>query len=384
MIKSKLTGKTIDSPIYRSATNKSITSLSKISDHPAVVYFEEEIGHLQTQEIEGVEQYYDEQYEIYNQSEEDDILYKIVGDKKIYRQQHQAETIIAKIDLKPGTKILDYGCAKGTVMKRLLEKKSDIKPHLFDISKMYEHLWKKFVGSDQFTSYQTKPEWDGQMDVVTSFFAFEHVVEPIKELQVIRKLLKENGLVYLIVPNTFENYADFIVNDHVHHYSEVSLRYMLLKCGFEVVEIDAKSHFGAFIAIGKKSKEESLKFEASATELQKIKKDCMTIADYWNGLQAKINTFEASTKGAKAAIYGAGVYGNFIATSLKDLSNVCCFLDQNVLLHNETILDKPVHAPNSLPADVNVVYVGVNPVIAKEAIAAIEAFKGRNIQFLYL
>lgn len=383
MIKSKLTGNNIESPIYSSSNNKSITSLSKISNHPVIVYFEESIGHLQTQEIADIEQYYDEKYEIYNQSEEDDILYKMVGDTRIYRQQHQVETLLLKLDLKPGTKILDYGCAKGTVMKRLLEKRNDIKPYLFDVSKMYDHLWKKFIGADQFSSYTIKAEWNGQMDVVTSFFAFEHIVDPVKELMVINKLLKIGGLVYLIVPNVFENYADFIVNDHVHHYSEVSLRYILLKTGFEVVEIDSHSHFGAFIAIGKKTKEESLEFKTT-NELQKIKNECFKIANYWNKLQDKITTFESTVQGVKAAIYGAGVYGNFIAISLKNITNIYCFIDQNELLYNETILDKPVYSPKHLPEDVNVIYVGLNPKIAKKAIDSIESFKDRKIQYLYL
>jgi len=383
VIKSKLTGNTIEVPIYSSSNGKSITSLSKISDHPAIVYFDETIGHLQTQEIEGIENYYDEKYEIYNQSEEDDILYKVEGDKKIYRQQHQVETILSKIDIKPGIKILDYGCAKGTVMKRLLERRTDIKTYLFDVSKMYENLWKKFVDQKQYASYQIKPEWNGQMDVVTSFFAFEHVVDPIKELQAVKKLLKENGLVYIIVPNVFENYADFIVNDHIHHYSNVSLRYMLLKTGFDVVEIDAHSHFGAYVVIGKKTQEESLKFE-TGTELNKIKDECYTIANYWNKLQNKIAAFESNTKGEKAAIYGAGVYGNFIATSLKDLSCVSCFIDQNTLLYNERILAKAIYSPQDLPEDVKVIYVGMNPKIAKSAIDSIASWKNKNLQYLFL
>jgi cyclopropane fatty-acyl-phospholipid synthase-like methyltransferase len=384
MIKSKLTGKDLTTPLYKSSTNISISSLSKITQYPTIVYFEEETGHLQTKEMEGVENYYDKEYEFYNQSEEDDILYKVEGDKKIYRQQHQVETILSKIDIKPAMKILDYGCAKGTVMKRLLERRKDIKTYLFDVSRMYENLWKKFVNQDQYSSYQVRPEWNGQMDVVTSFFAFEHVVDPIKELQAIKKLLKENGLVYIIVPNVFENYNDFIVSDHIHHYSQNSLRYLLSKAGFEVLEIDSNSHFGAFIAIGKKVNVNSLPFDPNPNDLKKVKEECEKIANYWSQLQNKIIAFENENSGGKAAIYGAGVYGNFIATSLKKLNYVSCFIDQNELLYNEKILNKPVYSPKNLPEDVTLVYVGVNPKIAKNVINDIESWKNRKIQFMFL
>ena len=384
MVKSNLTGKELGGAIYRSLKNRSITSLSKITEHPTIVYIDKEIAHLQTNEMESIETYYDKEYEFYNQSEEDDILYKVIGDKKIFRQQHQVETILSKLDIKAGMKILDYGCAKGTVMKRMLEKRNDIKTYLFDISKMYENLWRKFVPEEQFTSYQIKPKWHDQMDVVTSFFAFEHVVDPVKELLAIKKLLKVGGLTYIIVPNVFENYGDFIVADHVHHYSEISLRYILTKAGFEVVDIDPDSHFGAFIAIGKKTEEDALTYEPNPLELSKTNKDFQTIANYWNGLQTKIILFESTNKGEKAAIYGGGVYGNFIGTNLKQLDYVLCFIDQNVLLYSETILGKAVYPPTDLPEDVTLVYVGVNPKIARDVISSIESWKNRKIKFMFL
>ncbi len=82
---SKLTGKEIENFIYHSINDKSITSLSEIYNGPTIVYLDEEIGHLQTQEIESIENYYDEQYQFFNASDEDDILYKIENGKEIFR-----------------------------------------------------------------------------------------------------------------------------------------------------------------------------------------------------------------------------------------------------------------------------------------------------------
>lgn len=386
MIKSKLTGLELTQPLYNSPTSKSITSLSKIIDHPVCVYYDDSAGHLQTLEIPHIENYYDIGYEIYNQSEEDDILYKVENGKKIYRQQHQIETLLSKLSVFSGMKILDYGCAKGTVMKRLKEKSSDIQVYLFDVSKIYEHLWEKFLGKENFTSYQVKAEWEGQMDVVTSFFAFEHLLDPVSELKNIGKLLKDQGLAYIVVPNVFQNYADFIVSDHIHHFSESSLRYVFIKAGFEVVEIDADSHFGAFIVIGKKLAmgKQAKEFIASTEELENIKKESQKIADYWNNLQQKILMFEKEHKGAKAAIYGGGVYGNFIATNLLDTSPLLCFVDQNELLYDEMILGKPVVSPQNINDEVSIVYVGLNPKIAKDVIYAIESWKDKKLEYLFL
>ena len=253
MTKCALTGKTLSSPLYHSQSDRSITSLSQICSGATVVYLNREIGHLQTKEVENVGVYYDKLYQFFNQSEEDDILYEVVNGEKIFRQQHQVDTLLSKISFKPGMKILDYGCAKGTVMKRLSSQNPTLIPYLFDVSKMYVHLWEKFVLSHQYASYHPKKEWKESFDVITSFFAFEHTPDPVKEILTIKHLLKPNGIFYCVVPNVFENPGDFIVADHIHHYSEFSLRYMFAKAGFQTLQVDSQSHFSAFIIIGKKN-----------------------------------------------------------------------------------------------------------------------------------
>ncbi len=144
MLTSALTGDLIETPIYNSASDKSITSLSHIISGSTKVYYDPQIGHLQTNELADIDKYYDEEYKFFDQSDEDDILYKVIDGKKIFRQQHQVDTLLSKIELNPGMKILDYGCAKGTVLKRLHAERPDIMPYLFDVSQMYVPLWEKF------------------------------------------------------------------------------------------------------------------------------------------------------------------------------------------------------------------------------------------------
>ncbi len=218
MINCALTGKLLKTPIYQSHGDLSVTSLSQTYEGKTTVYFNEEIGHLQTQEIADIDTYYDKKYQFFNQSDEDDILYKVVDGKKIFRQEHQVNTLLSKLRFESGMQVLDYGCAKGTVMKRLKLQNPSVETYLFDVSQMYVELWQKFLPSDDYyASYKTKPEWRGRFDVVTSFFAFEHISDPFKELSIINDLLKDGGHFYCVVPNVFENTGDFIVADHVHH-----------------------------------------------------------------------------------------------------------------------------------------------------------------------
>jgi 2-polyprenyl-3-methyl-5-hydroxy-6-metoxy-1,4-benzoquinol methylase len=384
MLKCALTQKNLQTPIYHSQGDRSITSLSQIYEGATVVYLNEDIGHLQTREIENIETYYDKQYQFFNQSEEDDVLYKVVEGKKIFRQQHQVETLLSKIHFESGIKVLDYGCAKGTVMKRLSAANPNVSPYLFDVSQMYVHLWEKFLPSDHYASYHPKDEWNGTFDIITSFFAFEHTPDPIKELQTIKKLLKPNGIFYCIVPNVFENIGDFIVADHVHHYSEISLRYMFAKAGFQTIDVDSQSHFAAFIVIGKNTSANSIPYEISQSSLAVTNHECINIANYWENLQVKIHNFEREVGDRESAIYGAGVYGNFIATCIQNFDNIKCFVDQNPLLHNTKILDRDVFHPNDLPSEITNIYVGINPKISRHVIESITSWQPKKLSFLFL
>ncbi|GBO52287.1 methyltransferase type 12 [Pseudanabaena sp. lw0831] len=379
-----LTGKPLQTPIYQSQGSLSVTSLSQTYEGKTVVYFNEEIGHIQTKEIENIDVYYDKQYKFFNQSDEDDILYKVVDGKKIFRQEHQVNTLLSKINFEDEMQVLDYGCAKGTVMKRLGLQKPSVETYLFDVSQMYVNLWEQFLPSDHYASYQTKEEWHEKFDVVTSFFAFEHTPDPVKELRNINTLLKDGGHFYCIVPNVFENTGDFIVADHVHHYSDASLRYLFAKAGFETVEIDVSSHFGAYIAIGKKVSQKSLEFQINSIDLANVVNAAQETANYWNTLQDKICQFEQSVSGQKAAIYGAGVYGSFIATCLNNLDDIQCFIDQNPLLHGTTTFNKSIIPNSELPTEIKVIYVGLNPKIAQQVVSGFPKWQETVSSILFL
>jgi 2-polyprenyl-3-methyl-5-hydroxy-6-metoxy-1,4-benzoquinol methylase len=384
MIECALTKDILQTPIYHSQTNMSVTSLSEIYQCNTLVYLNPRIGHIQTKELENIEEYYDKQYEIFNQSEEDDVLYAVTSSNKIFRQQHQIDTLLSKVKFEDGMKVLDYGCAKGTVMKRLLAQKPNVLPHLFDVSKMYIHLWDKFLPSDRYASYQLKDEWQGNFDLVTSFFAFEHTPDPVKELKNIKNILKPGGLFYCIVPNVFDNNGDFIVADHVHHYSELSLRYMLAKAGFNTLEVDAESHFAAFIIIGQKTDSDQFDLEIPQASLAQINQKYLNMANYWHNLQLKIQDFEQKVDGSLAAIYGAGVYGNFIATCLHNLNNFKYFVDRNPLLTGKKMMGKLIVHPDELSAEIQTIYVGLNPKISQSAIKSIDSWKQKKHQYFFL
>jgi SAM-dependent methyltransferase len=348
------------------------------------VFLDEELGHLHTKCYINTEKYYDREYFLYTEDEENDILYAVKDGEKIFRQQHQLNVLLEKINFNKPLRILDYGCAKGTVMKRLRQVYPQTQVYLFDVSQMYIPLWNKFLSEAYYATYQPKPEWSDYFDVVTSFFAFEHITDPKQEFLNVRKLLKDEGIFYCIVPNVHENPCDLIVADHLHHYSSASIKYLLAKTGFRLIEIDTTSHFAAYIIIAQKANKDRLDCNINQDEVKQANISARNTASYWTELQNKIESYERQTEGRATAIYGAGVYGNFIASVLKNKSNLACFIDQNPIIQGKYIQEKQVLSPEQLPNNIQDVYVGLNPKIAKAAIQEIQEWKSKTINFFYL
>jgi SAM-dependent methyltransferase len=343
-------------------------------------------GHLQTDEIADAAAYYDDDYTILVNSEEEDQIYEVRDGQPYYRTEHQVTTLLDKLNPAPGMQLLDYGCAKSSTMRALMHERPDLKPCLFDVSNRYVMFWEGFLAPGSWATYELPGEWTGKFDIVTSFFSLEHMTQPGQSMRQIVDLLAPDGMAYGIVPNVFSNTADFLVIDHVNHFTRTSLGYLLASVGLQVHEIDDTAHRGAFVFIAEKS----------ATAVQAVTPDdavivadlekIAEIADFWSSAAGRLQEFESGldTRVGDAAVYGAGFYGAFIRGSLKNPDRICCILDQNPFLHGSDSSGVPVVTPAELPAEVRTLLVGLNPAHARNIISEIPALAARELDYFYL
>jgi 2-polyprenyl-3-methyl-5-hydroxy-6-metoxy-1,4-benzoquinol methylase len=378
-------GTSLGIPVYRSDA-RSLTSLSEVYDGTTEVSFCERCGHLQTNEIQDIKAYYDTQYNILSDSEDEDTLYRVVDGRKVFRVEHQVDTILRKIDLPMGARVLDYGCAKSATSRKLLERRPDLRVHLFDVSKAYVQFWKTFISPDRWATYAPNPDWMGTFDAVLSFYALEHVAAPRSFALGLAQLLKDGGHLHLLVPNVYANSADFVVADHVNHFSASSLRRLLGDVGFESIQVDGEAHDAAWVVTAQKASASS---SPSVPDLRDegiadLRSQVDEMSRFWAVLAGRIRAFESEHAERRATIYGSGFYGTFIASCLASPSRVECFLDQNPFRQTKRHLDKPILAPERIDAGIDVVYVGLNPRISRATIEALEVFRGRDTDFFYL
>lgn len=377
-------GNTALSCIYESPDNLSITTMNKLITGKTQVFFCGMCGHLQTSELPNLVEYYAQEYTINLASDDDDQLYKIVDGKPVYRAEHQAAVLLSKVELTSGCKVLDYGCAKSPTLKKVLAAHPDIEPFLFDVTDKYIPFWKRFSKMPQWSVHQPNPAWNGTMDVVLSFYALEHVANLREAIGNVKSLLKPGGTFYFLVPNVYENTADFIVADHINHFSASSLRALLQREGFNNIEVDEKIHESAYVV---KATLASVVPEdkPASDEIPACHEAAIKMADYWKDIVSRIREFEASIGEGAAAVYGAGFYGNFIATAMRHPERIRCFVDQNRHLQQGIEINgKRIVAPSELPKDVTHVLVGMNPRIARANIDAISVWHDRALNYFFL
>jgi ubiquinone/menaquinone biosynthesis C-methylase UbiE len=386
MLNCNLCNQPLTEKIYESTNAKSLTSLCTVYEGATQVYFCHQCGHVQSIEIDNIDEYYDHDYDILVESEEEDQVYEVIDGKVVYRTEHQVETLLHKIPLVPNTKILDYGCAKSSTMRALVNKNPNLQVHLFDVSDRYIPFWKSFLSEQQWATYRMSPTWDGLFDVVTSFFSLEHMAHPQDALRQISRVLKTNGIFYGIVPHLFTNTADMIVVDHVNHFTNVSLRYLLENSGFEVLEIDETAHRGTLIFTAKKIAmplvDEQL---PSVTAISQVFTTTLNVAQFWQNIGTKIKDFEQSVqKTERVVVYGAGFYGAFITSCLQHPEKIAYIVDQNSFLKGRKINGVEVISPIDLPQDIRVILVGLNPTHAQKYIEEVREFQQRPFTYLFL
>jgi SAM-dependent methyltransferase len=376
-------GSSLGQPLYRSPGAESLTSLCEVWRGETTVFLCEDCGHLQTDELPDIDAYYDHEYNILVESVDEDQIYRVVDGKPVYRTDHQVATLVRKVPLGHGALVLDYGCAKGATLRKLVAMRPDIVPHLFDVSSNYVRFWREFALPENWATYEAPAGWAGQFDLVTSFYALEHMADPASALRTIRSLLRPGGVFYGVVPNVFTNTADFIVADHVNHFTDGSLARLFRETGFVATDIDSTSHDGAFVFSATVSAQSrSTKWPDELTPRADVAK---RLADYWSGIATRVRAFESENgESARAAIYGSGFYGSFIVTCLRHPDRVECFVDRNPHQQRKQLFEKPIIAPSDLSKEIGIVYVGLNPRIAHQSIDEIRAWAGRDHRYFFL
>ena len=145
MTNCRVCGGHIGAPTY-DVPAPALTSIMTLLDVPTRVFVCGACGHAQSDDIPDIQAFYDTGYRISLTSENHDQIFAVATDGTItYRTDHQAALALRLLDLPEGASILDYGAAKAVTLRKMVANRSDLRPHVFDVSADYAAAWQGWV-----------------------------------------------------------------------------------------------------------------------------------------------------------------------------------------------------------------------------------------------
>jgi SAM-dependent methyltransferase len=154
---------------------------------------------------------------------------------------------------KPHGRFLDVGCNMGFLLRKAKEMAcwdvAGVEPSP-SLSRLAREKWG--VKVHNCFLHELPKEELGTFDIVALSDVFEHISEPLPFLQHAKRAMKDDGVLYVKVPNgRFSLFKQRAIErlgrrpragiwdscEHVVHYTDESIRRMLEKAGLEVIEL---------------------------------------------------------------------------------------------------------------------------------------------------
>jgi len=147
----------------------------------------------------------------------------------------------------PQGRLLDVGCATGFFLD--LARESGWEVIGTEVSAFSAHYAREKLGLD--VRMGTLPDLhfeDHMFDAITMWDVIEHVPDPLGELQEVRRILRDGGLVSIITPDVDSWVARWLgnrweefrrVREHIYFFSRRTMTETLRKAGFEVLRIQS-------------------------------------------------------------------------------------------------------------------------------------------------
>ena len=174
-------------------------------------------------------------YEIYKLSDgEEQLIFTDAG--PLPRSQRLVDFLRGSSKLPESGSLIDIGCGNGAALARYSKAFPDWK--LFG-SELSDRALSRLRKMPNFIELYTKPveEIDGPFDLVSMIHSLEHMPSPRSALEQATRLLADDGVLFVEVPDAETSPFDLLVADHLTHFSRSTLRYMAAQVGASMSHI---------------------------------------------------------------------------------------------------------------------------------------------------
>jgi SAM-dependent methyltransferase len=294
-------------------------------------------------------------YDVYYQGGGlEQIVFDAASSTGTRRSELLSAWLVASNRLPARGKAIDLGCGNGVFLRSLSERLPEWNLYGLELDERHLPALKTIRGFSELLHSDVK-EIVGEFDLITMIHALEHFLDPFQALLALRKNLRARGMIYIQVPNVQENPFDLLIADHVSHFSWNSLHAILVRAGYDVVNMSADLV----------KKELSVLAMPSSSPLTSAPKPYLppSLARdriKWFGTileSAKL----AATTARRFALFGTSIAATWLSSVLGD--QIEFYVDEDTSRQGRDFFGKPVFGIADAPRDATV-FVGLAPVIA--------------------
>ena len=275
-------------------------------------------------------------------------------------RRDQCERILEEWDPHAAGRILDIGSFEGYFLS-LFKKRGwscvGVEPAREAVLVAREHYDLEILEG----MFEDFPQLEGGFDVVSVRHVLEHVRQPSHFLNLARKALKPEGLLFIEVPDASRPRAveldDFFSFQHLYNFSPTTLKALLIREGFEVKEPSQLLPYGAFRALAwwREGRPSRTIEPGNAAEYRRLHGIVREYAQerqrVLDGLKSKVAALvvELNSSGGKLAVFGAGFHTRelFRRTNILQ-APIVALVDSDPAKHGSDLAGLTVQSPSAL------------------------------------
>jgi len=172
------------------------------------------------------------EYEIYKLSGgTEQLIFTATG--AIPRSQGLVDFLKSTVALPDRGRLLDIGCGNGAALARY---SSALPRWQLYGNELSDRALERLRNVPNFVQLFTVPigEIPGRFDLVSMIHSLEHMTSPRSTLEHAARLLTEDGLLFVEVPDVETSPFDLLVADHLVHFSRATLSYLAAQVGVSI------------------------------------------------------------------------------------------------------------------------------------------------------
>ena len=261
------------------------------------------------------------------------------------------------VDLPERAQVLDFGCGTGAALRTYSTRYPKWTLYGAELSVDNLASLREIPG---FVRLFTCPPADIPMrfDLITSFHALEHVLEPVEMLRDLSRLLKDGGILFVQVPDVRRTPYDLVIADHLLHFTLETLSLAVQRAGCKSLEVTDAVLPKELTLIAQPNKMLPQAPARSPDQRESIDRVASQL-DWLCAQAASANTIARDAR--QFGLFGTSISATWLASELDE--ELCFFVDEDEGRIGRQHMGRPIISPHSIDAETDV-YVPLVPDIA--------------------